>query len=163
MSEHSKDPQQGKKRAQKPDPKIEAPERDPLIPEGEYIAYCHRAEYGKSFGRKSLYVRFTICEGPYKGVDLFMACPSQLGRTRTRRKIYIQWCLAIDGAPGKGDRLNKDRVFVGKWYVVKVGTTTRKFKGSNKPLPPSLQYSVVETIIQWLKEEETPNQEAGDA
>jgi len=118
------------------------------IPEGEYEAMCIRTEVNEMFGRK-IYLIFRIINGKYKGTELFMACNFPKGEISPRCKYYIQWTLANGAPPSRGQRLSR-KVFKHKLFSVLIRDTRRKYSGTNKIMPNSLQYSVVETILERI-------------
>lgn len=120
------------------------------IPEGDYEAICYKVEVGLSGWTKDskCYLRFRLIGGDYDGTELFMACTYHKGVVKPRSKYYSQWMLATGRRPAKGEKLSC-RVFEKKMYTVHARYTKRKFS-DGKPMPPNMQYSVVDTIRETL-------------
>jgi hypothetical protein len=119
----------------------------PLIPEGEYEAYCYKASFGPGpKTKRRLYLNLEIQDGEYAGTKLFMACSWPEGKKpNSRFKVYKQWCLAMERRPEKGERITC-KAFVKKFYRVLVRNTKRK-SSNDELLPDYLQHSIVDTIL----------------
>lgn len=129
---------------------IVAEEFFPQIPGGQYEAVCYKANYAQTFGgRRALFLGFRVFGERYDGTELFMACPKPERKLKVNHKLYMQWSLALGRAPYKGERLNKN-VFLHKMFLVEVRDTRRKYNSTGRLLPKSLQYSVVDTILETL-------------
>jgi len=129
---------------------IVADEFFPQIPEGQYKAVCYKANYAQTFGGvRKLFLGFRVFGGRYDGTELFMACPKPVGKPKINHKLHIQWSLAMGRVPNKGEHLSKN-AFLRKMFLVEVRDTRRKHNSTGKLLPKSLQYSVVDTILETL-------------
>jgi len=127
-------------------PTKDLPER---IEPGEYTAICYRTDYGISFGgKRKLYVRFRIWEGPHAGFELSMICTTLKSNRSYRQKLYDQWSLVLGRTPGKGERFSA-KIFKNRMYRVWVRDTTRKMPNGELK-PHHMQYSVVDTILEPL-------------
>ena len=121
----------------------------PRIPPGIYEAICHKVEIGISFKcRRSLYIKFRVCEGKYEGTELSMVCTYPSGKIRRRFKLYKQWAIAMGRCPAKGERIG-GKAFARKMYEVQVRDTKGKLS-DGKPEPDFLRYSIVDSIVKTL-------------
>lgn len=120
----------------------------PLVPEGEHWeAGMVRAERGNVAGREKAFVIFRLTTpGDYFGVELFMSCtiPAH-GRWARSSKFYMAWLMAAGKEPTRRDRLST-RIFAGKLFRVRVRTVKRTWQ--NAPLPPHLQYSIIDCLLE---------------
>jgi len=129
---------------------ITANEFYPQIPKGQYEAICYEVKYAQTFGgRRALFLGFRVFGERYDGTELFMACPKPERKLKVNHKLHVQWSLALGRAPNKGEHLNK-KVFLHKMFLVEVRDTRRKYNSTGRLLPKSLQYSVVDTILETL-------------
>lgn len=120
----------------------------PLIPEEDYNGVCYKTSKGKSWGGKyAIFVNFRVVGGLYDGTDLFMACQFY-SPFKERHKYYEQWAIAAGRRPHSGERLAR-KVFLGRLYRIRVRNSKRVFS-DNTPKPETLQYSVVDRIIEPL-------------
>lgn len=124
----------------------------PIIPAGEYNVTFLRAEKKYLWGHEKIFLHFQIMDfGEFQGVELYMACnapkKAKKGKLATSNKYYQAWVVAAGRRPDRYDRMST-KEFRGKVFLAKVRTVTKNSK--NLPLPPLLQYSVIDDLIERL-------------
>jgi|CXWL01.1.fsa_nt_gi hypothetical protein len=120
----------------------------PLVQEGEHWhAGMVRAERGNVAGRPKIFLIFKIVTaGPSFGVELFMSCTvATNGRWARSSKFLMAWMIAAGTEPPRRDRLST-RIFEGKLFRVRVRTVKRTWQ--NALLPPHLQYSIIDCLLE---------------
>lgn len=127
-----------------------------LIPEGKYEAAFLRAERKWLWGREKFFLWFQILsQGDFHGEELYMACnapkKAKRGKVATSNKYYQAWVLAAERRPDRYDRIST-KEFRGKVFLLKVRTVTKNAK--NLSLPPLLQYSVIDDVLERLTDSE---------
>ncbi len=127
-----------------------------LIPDGKYQGSFIWAEKGRLWNQEKIYLWFKIVDfGDLQGEELYMACnapkKSKNGKAATSAKYYQSWVLAAGRKPDRYDRMST-KVFRGKVFLLKVRTVIKNAK--NLPLPPLLQYSVIDDVLEKLTNSE---------
>jgi hypothetical protein len=117
----------------------------PLIPAGQYMAKCTKHEENICFGKRKIFLHFTISSGEYMDTQLFMVFNMQYdSAVALGSKYYRSWCMAHGKKPSRNAEMSP-RVFLNKNYVVIVRTVATQYNGS--ALPDFLHYSVVGEIL----------------
>ena len=119
----------------------------PAIPDGEYQAAFIKAEKKILWGGQKAFLWFRIITaGEYFDVKLFLACnvPKKLSISS---KYFRAWVVATGRRPDRFEsRQMSPKVFRGKAFRVQVRTV--KKDAEQRPLPPALQYSVIQQLIE---------------
>ena len=126
----------------------------PLIPEGEYLACFIRCETKRRFKGLKAFPYFRIQDmGDYYGTELYRsyhvvdAGPKMKGRRRFKLKprshLFLDLCRLY------GPRQRPDRVSVNglRSMLLRVSVRTVVKDYLQRPLPESLQYSVIDELI----------------
>ena len=121
-----------------------AEESRPIIPEGIYQVCCYRIEKSTYKGTPKIYVNFTIIDGEYAGIALFMPM-NYYKKVPTGSKYYKQWIIANDNVlPTRVDRMTPHK-FMGGIFEAFVKTVKNKFKDGDEE-PECFHYSIVECL-----------------
>jgi hypothetical protein len=125
----------------------------PCIREGEYLAFCHRAQRYRNprFKREEIALGFRLCECEWQGTNLFRYFSAKTAGSK--RSDYRRECvIANQGlAPSRGDRLPYTK-FKGKLFRVRVVTV--RTDAYQEKLPCALQYSKVGCILELVQTNE---------
>jgi len=124
----------------------------PLVEPGQYEARCIKLKKIMSFGEPKLVLEFCIQGGPFNGVTLGMFCKYSSSRLKPATKLYEQWALALGRTPYQDERFAMKH-FRNRLFLVETRNVRPKRKDGT-PKPDFLRYSVVDTIIEPLAEEE---------
>jgi len=125
----------------------------PLIAEGEYEAFCHKAKryFHPRFKREviSLFFDVVVNESAQTSLERYIYPQRRIGRGSL---YYREWTLANNGnAPRRNDRM-PIRKFEGKLYRVRVSTVKKAC--DQRDWPQSLQYSKIDAVLELLQTNE---------
>ncbi|MBU8934155.1 MAG: hypothetical protein KOO62_09140 [candidate division Zixibacteria bacterium] len=123
------------------------------IPPGEYMLVGCKAEKGPSGWGPGLrmYIHFRVIDDEnYEGTMVKLMCPiPDSGDLRTmsfRTKYCEQWVIANGARPKKNER-RSPKVFLNRAFRALVRDRKKCFP-NGEPYPPSMGYSVVDTLIE---------------
>ena len=124
----------------------------PVVPNGDdYEAMFIKSEKASFAGQPKVYLKFRLLD--FLEEEFYMACNvATRGNWRTSSKFYRSWVLANGKRPIRGDRLSTS-VFKGKVFQVRMRRVEKDYR--QNPLPPELQYSVIDSLIKVLEQHET--------
>ena len=122
-----------------------------LVPSGDYEVTFVKAVKMYQWNRHKVFLWFRIQSfGEGQGAQLFLPCNLETeGKISTRSKYYRNWVVAAGKKPDRYDRKRMTtRVFQKKLFLARIVTVKKDQK--NLPLPPELQYSKIEGLVQRL-------------
>jgi len=124
------------------------------IPDGEYLAFCHRSYWDRKSRRygEKIYVNFRIFEGPHADKELRLFLRPSAHHTSN---FYRAWSIANDGPPHSRRTKLSPKVFEGKLFRIQTTTVKPRHQltgpdGKQRPgevLPEHLWYSKVHCVL----------------
>jgi len=96
------------------------------MPPRTYIAKCLGAKVEHRGYEPSLRLTFEIGDGPYKGVIQYGWLPlREDGVVSPTSRYYQAATVALGHKPASGEDMNPGRIFLGKWFEVRIGFSSR--------------------------------------